>query len=114
MFLLRSDLIEHLTKKHFFAKVIQFLSERTQHPIMLKRLLDTKYIDQLWLPYWDKNKKTDEYSLAIFLTFILAIDCQQEDAAELLKVASRSNDSEYTMKRYFSQHNYLRLSEFDL
>jgi len=111
MLIIRQEQIDELARHHFFNKLHCFLVERCRHESMQAQLRDPGKWDILWRKFWE-GVKSSEKMAAITLTFVLVCQCEGLPPEEMLPQAMQQADPEFFMQSFWSDHGYLRSSEF--
>ncbi len=103
-----------LTQDYFYRKVKNFLLERTNHPKLIQVLSLNEYYYPIWDSTWEKTKEMDEYLSAVTLTYVLVCHCEELDPEIMLDKIFQQDDPGLAMKKFCSDHQYIKFAEFDL
>ena len=102
-----------LEKARFFARVADFIRQRSRVRAYQEAALDKPLLDRLWSPHWPTLRDSSPHDAALFMAFLLACATLRIDVPRALAAIGESIHPDRCMELFLSERGLLREGAFD-
>jgi hypothetical protein len=105
--------MDTMTRMSFYCGLLQFVTGCCKNPSLLVWMADAERKRSLWDSVWPDVRQLSEHDCALILMYLAVCDCEGivlDDQRTLLRDLS---GKEQEMKRFLSDREYFRFSDFD-
>lgn len=114
--LLEIDAAVHasLAQSALFARVAEFIRDRSPHPALRAAALDRPLRAALWTPHWRTLGESTDDDAMLFLCFLLACATLRIDIPRATAAIRQSTRPALSMKLFLAERGLMRFSADEL
>jgi len=102
-----------MTRMSFYCRLLQFVTGCCKNPSLLAWMTDAERKRSLWDSVWPDVRQLSEHDCALILMYLAVCDCEGIVLDGQRTLLGDISDKEQEMKRFLSDREYFRFSDFD-